>query len=67
MKTHRLILNAVAMAALTSCAATDKWLYSKTGIDSRGWTLLLLSGSQKADALKGEYETLKEVQVTAQK
>jgi hypothetical protein len=52
---------------LASCTNFDQKLRDKTGLDTLGWVTLGLSAKLKGEQLKSEYETLKAVEVTAQK
>jgi hypothetical protein len=65
-----LILPLLALS-LTSCTATldktDAWLLKKIGLDTVGVLTLGLSAKSKGEQLKKEYETLKVIEVTAQK
>lgn len=62
-----LALSLLAVIGLSSCASTDAWLIKKTGLDTAAFLTLGLSAKFKAEQLKSEYETLKAVEVTAQK
>lgn len=66
MKIHLILAAAVALA-LPSCAGFDAKLKDKTGLNSLGWLTLGLSAKVKGEQLKSEYDTLKAVEVTAQK
>jgi hypothetical protein len=57
----------VCVAALTGCQNFDQKLRDKTGLDTVGWLTLGLSAKVKGEQLKTEYDTLKAVEVTAQK
>jgi hypothetical protein len=62
-----LILLTLAGFGLSSCASADAWLIKKTGLDTVAILTLGLSAKNKGEQLKSEYETLKVVEVTAQK
>lgn len=62
-----ILLSIVAALGLSSCAGFDQKLRDKTGLDSVGWLTLGLSAKVKGEQLKSEYDTLKTVEVTAQK
>jgi hypothetical protein len=64
MKHALLLLLAIPLA---SCTNFDQKLRDKTGLDTLGWVTLGLSAKLKGEQLKSEYETLKAVEVTAQK
>jgi hypothetical protein len=61
------LLPLAAVCGLSSCADFDQKLRDKTGLDSVGWLTLGLSAKVKGEQLKTEYDTLKAVEVTAQK
>lgn len=61
------LLSLLAALTLTSCAEFDAKLKAKTGLDTAAILTLGLSAKLKAEQLKSEYETLKAVEVTAQK
>jgi hypothetical protein len=67
MKTTPLILALLAVIGLSSCAEFDAKLKAKTGLDTAAILTLGLSAKLKAEQLQSEYETLKAVEVTAQK
>jgi hypothetical protein len=62
-----LALSLLAVLGLSSCASADAWLIKKTGLDTVAILTLGLSAKNKGEQLKSEYETLKVVEVTAQK
>lgn len=62
-----LAFSLLAVLGLTSCAEFDAKLKAKTGLDTAALLTLGLSAKIKAEQLKSEYETLKAVEVTAQK
>jgi hypothetical protein len=61
------LLSLLAVLTLASCAEFDAKLKAKTGLDTAAFLTLGLSAKFKAEQLKSEYETLKAVEVTAQK
>jgi hypothetical protein len=61
------LLSLLAILGLASCAEFDAKLKAKTGLDTAAIFTLGLSAKLKAEQLKSEYETLKTIEVTAQK
>lgn len=57
----------LAVLSLASCAEFDAKLKAKTGLDTAAILTLGLSAKLKAEQLQSEYQTLKAVEVTAQK
>lgn len=60
-------LSLLAVITLASCAEFDAKLKAKTGLDTAAILTLGLSAKIKAEQLKSEYDTLKTIEVTAQK
>ena len=60
-------LSLLAVLTLASCAEFDAKLKAKTGLDTAAILTLGLSAKLKAEQLQSEYQTLKAVEVTAQK